>query len=72
MSLSLRPSAMLRVIGFSSETSLPASNAAKAIGHVPMVGRGDHHGVDVLAGQHVVEVDIRVAALVDARGAFLP
>ena len=34
---------------------------------VPMVGRGDEHGVDVLAGEHVAEVVVLVAAF-GARG----
>ena len=29
--------------------------------HVPMVGRGDHHGVDVLAGQQLAEIAVGLA-----------
>ena len=34
---------------------------------VPVVGRGDHHGVDVVAGQKLAEIAVNVAALVLAR-----
>ncbi len=36
-----------------------------------MVGKHDHHGVDVVASQHVAKVDIRVAALEGAGRHFL-
>ena len=37
---------------------------------VPMVGHHDHHGVDVVAAQHVAEILVRIATLVLARGAL--
>ena len=61
VSTSLRPSAIVSV-GFSENTSLPASRAMQRDRHVPVVGRGDDHGVDVLAGDQVAEIGDLLAA----------
>ena len=46
---------MVRV-GFSHCTSLPARIAITLIWRVPVVRRGDHHRVDVVAGEHFAEI----------------
>ena len=55
-STSLRPSQQLWLSGVSTYTSLPAWQAQIAGQAVPMVGRGDHHGVDRLVVQGLAEV----------------
>ena len=66
-STSARPSAIVSV-GFSQNTSLPASRAISEIGTCQWSGVRDHHGVDVLAGEDLAEVGIFAAGLVAVLG----
>ena len=59
----IRPWAMHSPIGFSQAHVLARPDRRQGDGDVPVVGRGDHHRVDVLAGEHLAEVGRAEAAL---------
>jgi len=53
--------------GFLERHVLARAQCQQRHRHVPVIGRADHHRVDVGAGEHVTEVAIRGAARVRAR-----
>ena len=54
-----RPSATVRLIGFSTKTCRPAGHGSEPDGDVGAMGRGDHNGIDIVAGERVVEISER-------------
>ena len=60
----IRPSATVSVSGLLADHVLAGLRGHDRGNHVPMIGRGHAHHVDVLAADQLAEVALRIAALV--------